>query len=134
MGGQGGLSEFVDGTIRATRNPGCPLRPFGEANNSTLTLLWDLLLAADAQAVNGVLYNGNAARRDEANNVFSAATRPAASADVIATRHDRPPALTQARVLAEPKWAKWAPTPQVLTQQQLATITIGAPREKGGLS
>jgi hypothetical protein len=32
----------------------------------------DLLLAADARAVNGVLYGGNATRRNEANNVFSA--------------------------------------------------------------
>ena len=32
----------------------------------------DLLLAADAQAVNGVLYNGNTAKRNKANNVFSA--------------------------------------------------------------
>ena len=32
----------------------------------------DLLLAADAQAVNGVLYNGNAAKRNKANNVFGA--------------------------------------------------------------
>ena len=32
----------------------------------------DILLAADAQAVNGVLYNGNTARRNMANNVFSA--------------------------------------------------------------
>ena len=44
---------------------------FGVANNSTLTLL-DLLLDADAQAVNGVLYGGNAAKRNEANAVFSA--------------------------------------------------------------
>ena len=32
----------------------------------------DLLLAADAQAVNGVLYNGNTTKRNKANNVFSA--------------------------------------------------------------
>ena len=32
----------------------------------------DLLLAADDQAVNGVLYNGNTTRRKEANDVFSA--------------------------------------------------------------
>ena len=30
------------------------------------------LLVTDAQAVNGVLYNGNATKRNEANNVFSA--------------------------------------------------------------
>jgi hypothetical protein len=44
---------------------------FGVANNTTLPLM-DLLLAADAQAVNGLLYNGNTTRRNEANNVFSA--------------------------------------------------------------
>jgi hypothetical protein len=43
----------------------------GVSNNFTMTLM-DLLLAADAQAVNGVLYNGNATKRSEANNVFSA--------------------------------------------------------------
>ena len=45
--------------------------PFGVANDSTLTLM-DLLLAADAQAVNGVLYGGNVTKRSEANAVFSA--------------------------------------------------------------
>jgi hypothetical protein len=41
------------------------------ANNTTLTVM-DLLLATDAQAVNGVLYGGNATRRKEANDVYSA--------------------------------------------------------------
>ena len=54
-----------------TVNVGSNGDAFGVANNSTLTLL-DLLLAADAQAVNGVLYNGNATKRNEANTVFSA--------------------------------------------------------------
>jgi hypothetical protein len=40
------------------------------ANNTTVTVL-DLLLATDAQAVNGLLYNGNATRREHANNVYS---------------------------------------------------------------
>jgi hypothetical protein len=31
-----------------------------------------LLVATDKQAVNGVLYNGNAAKRAAANNVYSA--------------------------------------------------------------
>ena len=44
---------------------------FGVANNTTMTIL-DLLLATDAQAVNGVLYGGNATKRNEANNVYSA--------------------------------------------------------------
>jgi hypothetical protein len=41
------------------------------ADNSTLTVM-DLLLATDDQAVNGLLYNGNATRRNEANAVYSA--------------------------------------------------------------
>ena len=32
----------------------------------------DLLLAADAQAVDGVLYGGNTTKRNEATNIFSA--------------------------------------------------------------
>jgi hypothetical protein len=32
----------------------------------------DLLLATEAQAVNGLLYNGNTAKRNEANAVYSA--------------------------------------------------------------
>jgi hypothetical protein len=41
---------------------------FGVANNMTLTVM-DLLSATDAQAVNGILYNGNATKRKEANDV-----------------------------------------------------------------
>ena len=44
---------------------------FGVADNTVLSVL-DLLLDADAQAVNGVLYNGNQAKRNQANTVFSA--------------------------------------------------------------
>jgi hypothetical protein len=44
---------------------------FGVADNTVMTVM-DLLLAADAQAVNGVLYNGNINRRNKANRVFSA--------------------------------------------------------------
>ena len=44
---------------------------FGVANSTTLTVM-DLLLATDDQAVTGLLYNGNAARRNEANAVYSA--------------------------------------------------------------
>src|SRR5262249_961323 len=43
---------------------------FGVADNSVMTVM-DLLLACDAQAVNGVLYNGNTAKRNMANTVFS---------------------------------------------------------------
>jgi hypothetical protein len=44
---------------------------FGVANNTTMTVM-DLLLATDAQAANGVLYGGNATKRKEANDVYSA--------------------------------------------------------------
>jgi hypothetical protein len=44
---------------------------FSVANNSVLTVM-DLLKATDAQAVNGILYNGNVTKRNEANAVFSA--------------------------------------------------------------
>jgi hypothetical protein len=43
---------------------------FGVANNTTMTVM-DLLLATDGQAVNGVLYGGNATRRAHANAVYS---------------------------------------------------------------
>jgi hypothetical protein len=44
---------------------------FGVSNNTVMTVL-DVLLAADAQAVNGVLYNGDTTKRNQANTVFSA--------------------------------------------------------------
>src|SRR5438270_266020 len=44
---------------------------FGVADNTTMTVM-DLLLAVDAQTVNGVLYTGNTANRTKANNVFGA--------------------------------------------------------------
>jgi hypothetical protein len=59
------------GAGTATANVGSNGDAFGVANNTMLTLM-DLLLATDAQAVNGVLYKGNTTRRNEANNVFSA--------------------------------------------------------------
>jgi hypothetical protein len=55
----------------ATFNVGSNGDAFGVANNTSLTVL-DLLRATDAQAVNGVLYNGNTTKRNEANNVYSA--------------------------------------------------------------
>ncbi len=68
---QDGFTVNGDGAGTATVNVGSNGDAFGVANNSTLTLI-DLLRAADAQAVNGVLYGGNAAKRKEANDVFSA--------------------------------------------------------------
>jgi len=66
-----GFTVSGDGAGTATANVGSNGDAFGVANNTTMTLM-DLLLAADAQAVQGVLYNGNAAKRNEANAVFSA--------------------------------------------------------------
>jgi hypothetical protein len=66
-----GFTVSGDGAGTATANVGSNGNAFGVANNTTRTVM-DLLLAADAQAVNGVLYNGNTTRRNEANNVFSA--------------------------------------------------------------
>jgi hypothetical protein len=44
---------------------------FGVANNTTMTVM-DLLLATDDQAVDGLLCNGNATRRNAVNAVYSA--------------------------------------------------------------
>jgi parallel beta-helix repeat protein len=66
-----GFTVSGDGAGTATFNVSSSGDAFGVANNTTLTLM-DLLMAADAQAVNGVLYAGNATKRSEANNVFSA--------------------------------------------------------------
>jgi hypothetical protein len=54
-----------------TVNVGSNGDAFGVSNNSTMTVL-DLLVAMDAQSANGVLYNGNAAKQNEANSLFSA--------------------------------------------------------------
>jgi hypothetical protein len=59
------------GVGTATVNVGSNGVAFGLANNTTLTVM-DLLLATDAQAVNGVLYGGNTAQRTAANSVYSA--------------------------------------------------------------
>jgi N-acetylneuraminic acid mutarotase len=72
-----GFTVSGDGAGTAAVNVGCNGDAFGVANNTTLTLM-DLLLAADAQAVNGVLYGGNAAKRNEANSVFSAVNQAGA--------------------------------------------------------
>ena len=63
------VSGYGVGT--ATFNVGSNGDAFGVANNTSMTVL-DLLLATEAQAVNGLLYNGNTARRNEANAVYSA--------------------------------------------------------------
>jgi hypothetical protein len=66
-----GFTVTGNGVGTATVNVGGNGDAFGVANNTTLTVM-DLLLATDAQAVNGVLYNSNTTRRTEANNVYSA--------------------------------------------------------------
>jgi hypothetical protein len=71
VGAQYGFIVAGNGVATSTYNVGPNGAAFGVADNATMTVM-DLLLAVDAQAVNGVLYNGNAARRNMANNVFSA--------------------------------------------------------------
>jgi Transposase DDE domain group 1 len=63
------VSGYGVGT--ATVNVGSSGDAFGVANNTTMTVM-DLLLATDDQAIDGLLYGGNAARRNEANAVYSA--------------------------------------------------------------
>ena len=60
-----------DGVGAATWSVGSAGDAFGVANNTSLTVM-GLLLATDDQAIMGLLYNGNAARRNEANAVYSA--------------------------------------------------------------
>jgi N-acetylneuraminic acid mutarotase len=68
---QYGFKVQGDGVGTATLNVSANGDAFRAADGSTMTVL-DLLLAADAQAVNGLLYDGSTAMRKEANNVFSA--------------------------------------------------------------
>jgi hypothetical protein len=68
---QYGFTVSGYGVGTATFNVGSDGAAFGVANNTGLTIM-DLLLATDAQAVNGVLYGGNTTLRDEANAIFSA--------------------------------------------------------------
>jgi parallel beta-helix repeat protein len=71
VGTQYGFVVGGNGVATATFNVGSNGAAFGVADNSVMTVM-DLLLAADAQAANGVLYGGNATLRNKANNVFSA--------------------------------------------------------------
>jgi hypothetical protein len=68
---QYGFTVSGDGVGAATVNVGGNGDAFGVTNNTTMTVM-DLLLATDNQAINGLLYNGNTTKRNEANNVFSA--------------------------------------------------------------
>jgi hypothetical protein len=71
VGTQYGFIVSGNGVATATYNVGSNGAAFGVADNTTMTVM-DLLLAADSQAVNGVLYNGNTTKRNMANTVFSA--------------------------------------------------------------
>ena len=69
VGTQYGFTVGGNGVGTATFNVGKNGAAFGVADNTTMTVM-DLLLAADTQAVNGVLYNGNTTKRNMANTVF----------------------------------------------------------------
>ena len=68
---QYGFVVSGDSVGAATWNVGSAGDAFGVANNTTMTVM-DLLLATNKQAVDGLLYNGDAARRNEANAVYGA--------------------------------------------------------------
>jgi hypothetical protein len=71
VGTKYGFTVNGDGVGTDTWNVGSNGAAFGVANNTTMTVM-DLLLATDAQAVDGVLYNGDLLKRNEANSVYSA--------------------------------------------------------------
>ena len=68
---QYGFIVSGDGVGTATFNVGSNGDAFGVANNTTMTVM-DLLLATDAQAVNGLLYGGNAHKKALADTVYDA--------------------------------------------------------------
>jgi streptogramin lyase len=68
---QYGFIVSGDGVGTASVNVGSNGDAFGVANNTTMTVM-DLLLATDNQAMNGILYGGSVAKRNDANNVYSA--------------------------------------------------------------
>jgi hypothetical protein len=67
---QYGFTVSGYGVGAATVNVGSNGDAFGVANSTTKTVM-DLLLATDDQAVGGLLYNGNTAKRNEANTLYS---------------------------------------------------------------
>jgi hypothetical protein len=70
VGTQYGFLIAGNGVATATYNVGANGRAFGVANNTEMTVM-DLLLATDARAVNGILFNGKTGKRNKANRVFS---------------------------------------------------------------
>jgi len=69
VAGSYGFKVTAAGTGAASYNVGSNGAAFGVANNTSLTIL-QILQAANAQAVNGVLYNGITSLRNNANTVF----------------------------------------------------------------
>jgi hypothetical protein len=65
-----GFTVSGDGVGTATWNVGANGDAFGVADNTTMTVM-DLLLATDAQSINGVFYGNDKRKRDLANAVYS---------------------------------------------------------------
>jgi hypothetical protein len=65
-----GFSVSGDGVGTATFKLGDNGAAFGVGNHTKMTVM-DLLLATDAQAVNGFLYNGNTTKMNQANTLYS---------------------------------------------------------------
>jgi len=70
MAAKYGFEVSAEGTGAATYNIGANGAAFGVPDNTIMTV-YDILAAADARAVGGVLYGGNWAMRTMANNVFA---------------------------------------------------------------
>jgi hypothetical protein len=70
VGSQYGFTVSGNGVATATFNVGGDGAAFGVTNNTTMTVM-NLLLAVDAQSVNGILYNGDTTKRNMANDIFS---------------------------------------------------------------
>jgi CSLREA domain-containing protein len=66
-----GFAVTANGLGASSFNVGADGAAFGVANNTTRNV-YELLLAANQRAVNGVLYNGDATLRQEASDLFDA--------------------------------------------------------------
>jgi hypothetical protein len=71
VGTQYGFTAGGNGVVTARVNVGSNGGAFGVADNTTMTVM-GVLLPADDQAVNGVLYNGDSAKQKKAIYDFSA--------------------------------------------------------------
>jgi hypothetical protein len=74
VGTQYGFVVSGNGVATSTYNVGTNGAAFGVADNTVMTVM-DILLATDAQAINGIMYSGDTVKRNKANNVFSAITQ-----------------------------------------------------------